>query len=77
MSIEEPETTLGFKFQTPFSFADNQNQKRTSKMKFAEEIPIHTQKGAKETAEFKKTMAEFAAVMGSIDVHRARYNLGI
>ena len=46
-------------------------------MKFAEEIPIHTQKGAKETAEFKKTMAEFAAVMGSIDVHRARYNLGI
>jgi hypothetical protein len=35
------------------------------------------QKGAEETAEFEKIMAECAAVMGSIDVHRARYNLGI
>jgi hypothetical protein len=69
MSIEEPETTLGFKFQTPFSFADNQSQKRRSKIKFAEEIVLHTQKGAKETPKLKNIMAKCAAVMGPIDFH--------
>jgi hypothetical protein len=33
--------------------------------KFAEKIALHTQKGAEETAEFKKIMAECAAVMAS------------
>jgi hypothetical protein len=53
-------------------------KKRTSKIKFAEEIVLHMQKSAKETAEFEKIMAECAAVMGPIDVHRrARNDLGI
>ncbi len=39
-------------------------------MKFAEEIPLHTQKGAKETAKFKKIIAQCAVVVGPIDVHR-------
>ena len=33
--------------------------------KLAEKIALHTQKGAEETAEFKKIMAECAAVMAS------------
>jgi hypothetical protein len=66
------------KLQTPSSFVDNQNQKRRSKIKFADEIALHMQKGTKETAEFEKIMAECAAVMGPLDVHRrARDNLGI
>jgi hypothetical protein len=52
-------------------------QKR-SKIKFAEEITLYRQQDAQETTEFKKIMAECAAVMGPLDVHRrARNNLGI
>ena len=52
-------------------------QKR-SKIKFAEEITLYRQQDAQETTEFKKIMAECAAVMGPLDVdRRARNNLGI
>jgi hypothetical protein len=41
-----------------------------SKIKFAEDIALHIQKGAKETAKFEKIIAMCAVVMGPIDVHR-------
>ncbi len=61
-----------FKFQTTFSFANNQNQKRRSNIKFADEIALHMQKGTKETAEFEKIMAECAAVMGPINAQGSK-----
>jgi hypothetical protein len=52
--------------RTAFTMATSNPSVATSNpRKFAEKIALHTQKGAEETAEFKKIMAECAAVMAA------------